>query len=623
LVSIAWHSPNYTPGNSDLDNPALYNQRTAVYGVGGIPHTQWNGTQNTVGGYPGGNWEPMYNDFIGIYNSMSTANSPYLMDLSGELDGNNGVWEVTLTLDSDYNSNNHNLEVFVFEDRIYSYWSGASQWADARFVMRDWLDPQSVTISNTGENQVFSGTFPLQANWNLSMVGIVAIVQNMTTKQVKQADFAYIGPNYYFLYNYEQDYETIPAGETSTIASTLSNVGQNPDDYTITLVSDLPEGWSSSLFIDGVDYGDGATITLENFGNAEISVVTSTVSGSEALGINTVSVSSAGNPELSFTADFSTICYDEVIHVDRGYSGEEFGWSDKPFNTIQEGIDEIQSGYTVFVHSGNYVESITLKDGVNLVGESADATILSGDGGNIITGADNCIISGFTIGGANANGSFGYFSLDAENVRISENIISNITYGVQDGGYANLSTIINNNDFFDCSGAAIFMSANANPIIRNNIFKSNSYAVKLYGSSVSNAHLDNNLFYENSTNLYGEISFGDGNLIEIDPLFDVDGLHLTESSPCIDAGYFDESDFDPDGTVRDIGAFYFEQTQQGILGDVNQDEVINILDILLVVNFILENETPDDYESWAADYNEDGAISILDIMALITIILNG
>ncbi|MBL7052918.1 MAG: right-handed parallel beta-helix repeat-containing protein [Candidatus Marinimicrobia bacterium] len=623
MVSLAWHSPNYTPGSSDLDNPALYNQRTAVYGVGGIPHTQWNGVEETVGGYPGGNWEPMYNSFIGIYNSMATANSPYLMDLSGGLDGNNGVWEVTLTMDFDYNSNNHNLEVFVFEDRIYSYWSGASQWEDARFVMRDWLDSHPVTISGTGESQTFSGSFPLQANWNLSMVGVVVIVQNMTTKQVKQADFIYIGPNYYFLYDYENDYEMIPAGETSIIASTLSNVGQNSDDYTITLASDLPEGWSSSLFVDDVNYGNGATITVENFGSAEISVVTNTLPGSEALGTNTVSVASAGNPDLSFTADFSTICYDEVIHVDSGYSGEEFGWLDKPFNTIQEGIDEIQSGYTVFVHAGNYVESITLKDGIILSGEAADATILSGASGNIITGADNCTISGFTIGGTNANGAFGYFSLDAENVRISENIISNITYGVQGGGYANINTVINNNDFFDCSGTAIFMSANANPIIRNNIFQTNSCAVKLYGSSVSTAHLDNNLFYENTTNLYGEISFGDGNLIDVNPLFDADGLHLNGNSPCIDAGYFDENDLDPDGTIRDIGAFYFEQTQQGMLGDVNQDEIINILDILLVVNFILENETPDDYESWAADYNEDGAISILDIMALITIILNG
>ena len=41
-----------------------------MYGVGGIPHTQWNGVQETVGGYPNGNWEAMIGQLESIYNSM-------------------------------------------------------------------------------------------------------------------------------------------------------------------------------------------------------------------------------------------------------------------------------------------------------------------------------------------------------------------------------------------------------------------------------------------------------------------------------------------------------------------------------------------------------------------------
>lgn len=49
--------------------------------------------------------------------------------------------------------------------------------------------------------------------------------------------------------------------------------------------------------------------------------------------------------------------------------------------------------------------------------------------------------------------------------------------------------------------------------------------------------------------------------ISLDPLF-IDtlnaDLHLTENSPCVDAG--DPSfPYDPDGTIADIGAFYFDQ----------------------------------------------------------------
>jgi len=50
----------------------------------------------------------------------------------------------------------------------------------------------------------------------------------------------------------------------------------------------------------------------------------------------------------------------------------------------------------------------------------------------------------------------------------------------------------------------------------------------------------------------------------MDPLFvdpvDFD-FHLTENSPCIDAGNPDPIYYDPDGTVADIGAFYFNQSQ--------------------------------------------------------------
>jgi predicted outer membrane repeat protein len=57
-------------------------------------------------------------------------------------------------------------------------------------------------------------------------------------------------------------------------------------------------------------------------------------------------------------------------------------------------------------------------------------------------------------------------------------------------------------------------------------------------------------------NLLGQ----DGN-ISADPLF-VDTLnndcHLSENSPCIDAGD-PMSPYDPDGTIADIGAFYYEQ----------------------------------------------------------------
>ena len=55
----------------------------------------------------------------------------------------------------------------------------------------------------------------------------------------------------------------------------------------------------------------------------------------------------------------------------------------------------------------------------------------------------------------------------------------------------------------------------------------------------------------------------------------------------------------------------------GMLGDLNQDEILNILDIIILVNIILEG---DDYPL-QADMNEDGSVNILDIITLMNIIL--
>ena len=54
-----------------------------------------------------------------------------------------------------------------------------------------------------------------------------------------------------------------------------------------------------------------------------------------------------------------------------------------------------------------------------------------------------------------------------------------------------------------------------------------------------------------------------------------------------------------------------------IIGDINNDESLNILDVILLVNLILEDEY-----ALSADLNSDNAINVQDIILLINIILN-
>ena len=63
------------------------------------------------------------------------------------------------------------------------------------------------------------------------------------------------------------------------------------------------------------------------------------------------------------------------------------------------------------------------------------------------------------------------------------------------------------------------------------------------------------------------------------------------------------------------GYDYFDSNQ--LLGDVNGDQVINILDIILTVNIILGV----DNSSNSADVNSDGVVNILDVVSLVNLIL--
>ncbi len=60
--------------------------------------------------------------------------------------------------------------------------------------------------------------------------------------------------------------------------------------------------------------------------------------------------------------------------------------------------------------------------------------------------------------------------------------------------------------------------------------------------------------------------------------------------------------------------------ETGGKGDVNQDDTINILDIIIIINYILGIDI-NEYGEWAADFNNDLLINILDIVMIVNNIL--
>ncbi len=62
------------------------------------------------------------------------------------------------------------------------------------------------------------------------------------------------------------------------------------------------------------------------------------------------------------------------------------------------------------------------------------------------------------------------------------------------------------------------------------------------------------------------------------------------------------------------------QEEDFLCGDVNEDGIVNVLDIMTLVNYVMEGN-PDPFSEEAADVNADGFINVLDIISLVNIIM--
>ena len=58
-----------------------------------------------------------------------------------------------------------------------------------------------------------------------------------------------------------------------------------------------------------------------------------------------------------------------------------------------------------------------------------------------------------------------------------------------------------------------------------------------------------------------------------------------------------------------------------LIGDINFDQSIDILDIVLCVNIVLGSSIPSQDQISVADFNDDNSINVLDIILLVNIIL--
>ena len=96
-------------------------------------------------------------------------------------------------------------------------------------------------------------------------------------------------------------------------------------------------------------------------------------------------------------------------------------------------------------------------------------------------------------------------------------------------------------------------------------------------------------------------------------------------------GVYDDSLGGSSGNVSlSIGEAYTEFVIENVTdgvelgtGDFNQDGVVNILDVVQMVNYVLgDGEEPDQNQILSGDMNGDGIINVLDVVSLVQEILD-
>ena len=78
---------------------------------------------------------------------------------------------------------------------------------------------------------------------------------------------------------------------------------------------------------------------------------------------------------------------------------------------------------------------------------------------------------------------------------------------------------------------------------------------------------------------------------------------------------------DPIDSLQILYDNWLQSQIDGDIGDVNSDQIIDILDVVVIINFIMGNSLPNIEEQFLGDLNQDSIINIQDIILIINIIL--
>ena len=154
---MIWESDGHVSPN--------YSQRSSLYGVSGIPHVQFNGTEESIGG--GTNMYPYY---LAIYNQLISDESPIEIGLIGYLSGDDGVDLIADVILTDDVQPGNNKIIYML---TYKY-------NDEYFCTVEGYYEETFDLTHSGEIGQYEHYFELESNWNIENVNGLVLIQNLS-----------------------------------------------------------------------------------------------------------------------------------------------------------------------------------------------------------------------------------------------------------------------------------------------------------------------------------------------------------------------------------------------------------------------------------------------------------
>jgi len=287
VIQIDWHHAGV------FANPQA-SARASFLGASSAPDTYFDGKDNIVGA---GDSVGTYNQYLPIVNTHFAAGSQYTIT-DGYYDFDLGtntcnVWFTATVAPGETAATDRFLQCLAYEDNVVAYQfghpvaeprTGNTVW---HHIGRATSGSVPITILNSGESEMYTGSFTVDPAWNLDELGVVAMISkdNGAVRQSGMMQEAH---------RVQVDLAGPTAGRSSGVMeydATATYLGTLDGDVTVTLdPSALPAGWDAVIVVGGEVRSTSVTFPGMTMNDVQAYTIRVLSSGSPGVGAVTVTV---------------------------------------------------------------------------------------------------------------------------------------------------------------------------------------------------------------------------------------------------------------------------------------------------------------------------------------------